>query len=68
LEDTQGCEVIPSVNGEILVLVTDTRNQEEENALLEKLNSMQEIEHLSLVSGYSDNTIQEPSKNTTDDE
>ncbi len=68
LENLHGCEVTPSVNKEVLVLVTDTPNDYEEDSLLETLGSIKEIGHLSLVSGYSDNAKQEPPKNTTYDE
>lgn len=50
------CEVISSDNQDVLVLVTDTADPVAEEALQEKLNSIEEIECLAMVSGFSDET------------
>lgn len=48
------CEVIPSTNKDVLVLITDTKSKDEENALMEDINSIPSLQHLSLVSGFKD--------------
>jgi nitrate reductase NapAB chaperone NapD len=58
LENTEHCEVVPSTNKDVLVLVTDTENDQQEEALQQVLNDIEEIEHLNLVSGFSDKATQ----------
>ena len=48
------CDVIPSKNIDILVVVTDTQNEKEEEDLLNKINNIESLDHLTLVSGFSD--------------
>ena len=62
LENTEHCEVVPSTNKDVLVLVTDTENDKQEEALQQVLDSIEEIEHLNLVSGFSENTSTENEK------
>lgn len=47
------CEVLPATNQEVIALVTDTQNQEEDEALKQKLESINSLELLSLVSGFN---------------
>lgn len=56
LENTEHCEVVPSTNKDVLVLVTDTSNDIEEETLQQILENIEEIEHLNLVSGFSEDT------------
>ena len=58
LENTKHCEVLPSSNKDVLVLVTDTKNDQQEEALQQILDSIEEIEHLNLVSGFSEKATQ----------
>ena len=58
LENTENCEVVPSTNKDVLVLVTDTKNDQQEEVLQQALDSIEEIEHLNLVSGFSENATQ----------
>lgn len=58
LENTKHCEVLPSSNKNVLVLVTDTKNDQEEETLQQILDSIEEIEHLNLVSGFSEKATQ----------
>ncbi len=62
LKRTEHCEVIPATNKDVLVLVTDTENDQQEESLQQILNNIEEIEHLNLVSGFSDKAVQEPAK------
>lgn len=47
------CEITPAENENILVVVTDTENETQENKLKEKLDSLKNIKHLVLVSGFN---------------
>lgn len=58
LVNTEHCEVVPSTNKDVLVLVTDTENDQQEEALQQVLDSIKEIEHLNLVSGFSEKATQ----------
>ncbi len=58
LKRTKHCEVVPSTNKDVLVLVTDTENDQQEDALQQILDNIEEIEHLNLVSGFSDEIAQ----------
>lgn len=52
LKSTRGCEVNPSTNASVLVLVTDTASLEEEKQLENTLNNMPQIKNMALVSGF----------------
>jgi len=68
LENTKHCEVVPSINKDVLVLVTDTKNEQEEETLQKILDTTEGVEHLNLVSGFSENTLMENEKLTNNDE
>jgi nitrate reductase NapAB chaperone NapD len=46
------CEVIPAQNKDIIVLVTDTKSEIEENILKEKLEAIESLKLFSMVSGF----------------
>ena len=52
LSKLQGCNVHPAENKEVLVLVTETDNEEKDKILLAKIEACQYLQHLSLVSGF----------------
>jgi len=52
------CEVIVSDNEEVVVLVTDTPDNDTEDELQKKLNNLQSLQSLSLAFGYDDNEKQ----------
>jgi len=52
------CEVIPSDNEDVVVLVTDTPDNDTEDELQKKLNNLQSLQSLSLAFGYDDNEKQ----------
>jgi nitrate reductase NapAB chaperone NapD len=54
LQSLPNCEVIPAQNHEVIVLVTDTKTEESDKELYNKLLEMQGLKHLSLVSGFDD--------------
>lgn len=47
------CEVVPAKNQDVLALVTDTRNEKEEEILKEKIEAINSLKLLSLVSGFN---------------
>ena len=48
------CEIIPSDNQEVVVLVTDTPDETTEDELQKSLNNLQSLQSLSLAFGYDD--------------
>ena len=49
-----GCEVIPASNRDVLVLVTDTPDEDAERALQAALGELPDLQALTLVSGLDD--------------
>ncbi|SHG56063.1 hypothetical protein [Winogradskyella jejuensis] len=47
------CEVIPAENQDVVALVTDTPNDMEEEILKQKIEAIQSLKLLSLVSGFN---------------
>ena len=47
------CEVIPAENKELLILITDTESNAQEDDLQEQLNTIKSIKLLALVSGFN---------------
>jgi nitrate reductase NapAB chaperone NapD len=47
------CEVIPSDNKDVLVLVTDTPDEEHEKKLQERLKKINHLQSLSMTFGHS---------------
>ena len=56
LSALKGCEVTPSTNEEIAVLVTDTLHEEEDKLLVAKINTLDSLKMLSMVSGFEVNS------------
>lgn len=54
LEQLSGCEVVQAENKDVLVLVSDTANQEEEDRLLQRLQMLESLDHLNLIAGFND--------------
>lgn len=54
LAQFQECEVTPSTNEEVLVLVTDTASKEDEDSLIMEIESLSSVNQLALVTGYED--------------
>ena len=51
LRALRGCEVIPAVNRDLLVVITDTPNEGSDEALREELARLDSLEGLVLVAG-----------------
>ena len=54
LADLTYCEVLPAENEEIIVLVTDTPDDEKEKSLQEKLKRLDSLESLGMTFGHTD--------------
>lgn len=52
LSNITACDIIPSENKEIAVIVTDTKDDFEDQKLQDELNSIKSLKMLSLVSGF----------------
>ena len=48
------CEVTPADNQNILILITDTPNEETEKALQKKLKQLNSLESLGMTFGHAD--------------
>ncbi|MDP3352515.1 MAG: hypothetical protein Q8S44_02095 [Flavobacteriaceae bacterium] len=51
------CEILPAVNQEIIIIVTDTLTNQEDQKLYDEITLFPELKLLSLVSGFSDEEI-----------
>lgn len=54
LNQLDWCEVLPAENKDLLVLVTDTANDQEEEVCMSKISEIPELEHYTLVSGFEE--------------
>ncbi len=50
------CEVIPSENKNVLVVITETLDDKQDKKLFQQLNSLPELQMLTLVAAFSNNT------------
>ena len=53
LSSIQFCEVIPAENKDLLILITDTNSNEEEDDLKMLLEAVDDIKLLAMVSGFN---------------
>ncbi|AXT20017.1 hypothetical protein D7030_02535 [Flavobacteriaceae bacterium AU392] len=53
LSALEECEVIPSKNKDVLILITDTLNKVSEEILKEKLEKIESLKLLAMVSGFN---------------
>lgn len=53
LRNLKQCEVVPAENQNILAVVTDTSDEKEEEILKEKMEAINSLKLLSLVSGFN---------------
>lgn len=54
LSNIPACEITPSTNREVLILVTETENETAEKALEQQLHSIPSLQTLTLVSGHKE--------------
>lgn len=53
LSKIEQCEVIPAENEDLLIVVTETNSQEEEENLKEQIENIDGLKLLSMVSGFN---------------
>ena len=53
LSSMECCEIIPSDNQEVVVLVTDTPDEETENRLQKSLKQLPSLQSMSMTFGHS---------------
>jgi hypothetical protein len=53
-----GCEVIPAINHDLVVVVTDTPDQAADDVLRDTLSRLEILEGLALVAGLGDADIE----------
>ena len=61
LIDLAECELIPAKNEDVIVLVTDTADRDADKALLEKINKIPGLQHMTLVSGFNSPNLRQGS-------
>jgi nitrate reductase NapAB chaperone NapD len=54
LENIEGCEAIEAENKEVLVVVTESEDEKEDEALLANIRNSKHLKHISLVSGFNE--------------
>ncbi|TWO32733.1 hypothetical protein E1J38_007655 [Seonamhaeicola sediminis] len=52
ISQLSSCEVIPAENKDLLIVVTDTNNKEEDEQLKEKIEALDSLKLLAMVSGF----------------
>ena len=55
LSSISDCDVIPSKNEEIAIVITDTKDDLEDSNLQSVINSIKSLKMLSMVSGFETN-------------
>ncbi|WP_024768144.1 MULTISPECIES: hypothetical protein [Aquimarina] len=53
LSSLEHCEVMPANNKDVLILITETENENEEAILKEKLDTIESLKLLAMVSGFN---------------
>ncbi len=56
LRAVSACEVMPAANRELLVLVTESLDEEAEKALVARIERLPSLQALALVAGYNEST------------
>lgn len=54
LNEMPCCEVIPSENRGVMVLVTDTKDNDQDEKCLNDIKNIKSLEHITLVAGFND--------------
>ncbi len=53
LSSIEQCEIMPAQNKEVLILITETEDKTEEAMLKEKLETIESLKLLAMVSGFN---------------
>lgn len=54
LREMGGCEVVPATNRNLLVLVTESKDEKTEKVLAARLHNLPALQALALVSAYNE--------------
>ncbi len=54
LSSLEYCQIIPAENKDVVVLITDTPDEDRERSLQEKLKKLASLQSLSLAFGYDE--------------
>ena len=57
LNSIEECEIIPSTNKDVVILITDTQDKQSDIDLIEKLNNLDSMQMLSMVSGFNNKDL-----------
>jgi nitrate reductase NapAB chaperone NapD len=57
LQSLSECEVLPSVDHNLLILVTDTKDEPSEIRLQQSLESLEDLDCLAMVFGHIDTNV-----------
>mgnify|MGYP000315165675 CR=1 FL=1 len=57
INQLKNCEATASENKDVLVVLTETANDKEDKKLFQKLNTLKNLQLLTLVSAFSQDTI-----------
>jgi nitrate reductase NapAB chaperone NapD len=49
----KSCDIFPALNEDLLVVVTDTEDDHQEEQLVDNLQALPYLKHLTLVSGFN---------------
>ena len=60
LAGLEGCAIVPAINRDVVVLVTDTPDDAAEEALQERLTRLPALQCLTLVAGLADPESEAP--------
>lgn len=55
LSNLEHCRILPADNQDIVILVTDTPDEQAEKSLQKTLKSLQSLQSLSMAFGYNEN-------------
>ncbi|MCF6350645.1 MAG: hypothetical protein L3J23_06380 [Flavobacteriaceae bacterium] len=53
LSSIKQCEVVPAKNKNLLILITDTKDNLEEDSIKEKIEAIESLKLLAMVSGFN---------------
>ena len=53
ISSLEACEVIPAQNKNVLVVITDTQTEKEDEILKEKLDALSSLKLLAMVAGFN---------------
>jgi hypothetical protein len=67
LRALEGCAIVPALNRDVVVLVTDTADEMAEQALQDVLARVPGLQCLTLVAGFADSDLSEVLRAENDD-